>query len=734
MQGPQSEILKYNDDVVYAYKRRKIGKNLPIGAWVRLIGKNLVEKVFSPIELLIDTKTDYVRFKIDPNLKDKKWYLKLKKDIADSLGWDNLRLRYGGKELDQWTLDEIQNIPRYSIDITRDDTLGKIDDSQFELERKKEVERDASEKEIDEREKLMTDILTRLFMDKTKDMSLEELVKFITDRNKVLPEVIRTIRNPICYDSNQKDAYANFMKKYKVNISHLCDDITQKLIQCGCNSGYKNKKKKKRRNRIYPVVSIGSHLSEKNQELREELKQTEIKNLLINCGMLDSIRCAWDNVWKRCKCDCKKKCRCKKRCICKGRCRCKRAICNKNLKCYRNENSSSSSSCSSDSDKSSSSDEEVNKYTRAGYLAVTNPYKKYYHYSHVEKKQKRYDSSSSDSDDDFKSSSINEELSNNIFESDISYDISKNNDNENNNQENDVFSFSINSNTYNDSSNEIFSFGSKESLNSISRDENEELHNFTSPHGYKDDITFISSDIKPSKSLYKQHDNIPELIKISANENEECDVLMAGKKPIVKPISFDVSTNNYNIKDNTSYNYPLVEPIEEFITNDDNSDDSDDDIYISNELNEIINKYKKNKIQKNANNVSFEEIKDKGSNFMKIMDSMDMNFNESKKYKLFVPSNKSLTNSTTNSIMKKSNEFKSRFLHNHISDDMTETNLYMENYKTLGGKVFPYNSKDNTIDGNKSKYTVHGISEDPSNKNLLLILQDGLYNDMPSNI
>ena len=701
--APKNPFSKYSPTIIYAYNRRTVGKSLPIAQWVRVVGKNITSDVFSPIEVLIDTNTKFTRFKIDPNLGDK-WYLKLKKDIADSLGWVNLTLKYGGKELDQWSLDEVQNVPRYAIEIKRNDTLGVIDGKQFEMKSaKQDLDQDVSQTDLDEREELMAEVLTRLLMERTKDMDLEELIEFISNKNAVMPSVIKTVRNPICYDSNQQGAYMNFMKKYKVDVGHLCCDMAQKIAACGCGGGHKHGKKKKRKGRyIHPVISIGSHLNEENPADREQSKFNEIKSMLIGCNLLGSIRCVWDNLWackKRCKC--KKRCRCKKRCTCKGRCGCKRKICRKKLTCYRNKYSSSSESCSSDSSHSSSSDEGVNKYTKSGYLAVESPYKKYYHFSHVERQTPK---DISDDENDYYST-----IENNINTKPLEKkDLSEKS-----------FSFTINSNLSNSSSS------------------SKNLHNFTSSHDYKDNITFVSSNAN-------YNDELPELIKISQNTNED---EFEDTKPIVKP---------YNA---SKIGKPIVRPLVKKINNNNNDisesianilaedEDSDEDIFISEEYDNLINKYSKynkksvgssskavnfNSGAESELQVPFSKIGQNASNFMKILSDSNVQFNKNKEYKIFAPTNNALNNRLTNSILKKSSSYKSKFVNNYISDCMSDKCGNVNNYKTIGGKVFGYNPADKSIRGSKDNFTIYGVSKHPDHSNVSVVLQNGKHNEMSS--
>jgi hypothetical protein len=347
---------RYSDIVRYAYENRQFGEYLDIDSWVRQFGSQYKPDIYSKINLYIRTGTMYELFELDPNLRED-WYLKLRKDIASSIGAINVILKYNNKELNNYSLEAIASWPKYSIKVDKRDDLGRLPDLSI-VKRNSIV--DNQRKEINRSEELLVKAMTESLKEKTEDMTLEEMINFFSKQPEMVRTVSSAIRNPICYDSKDNNAYKIFMKKYNIDPSELCNDISQKVMGSLCGCGIK-KKKKKDHKKGYPV-KIGSFLESENPE---KAKYDEIHNILIGSHIFDCIRCKWDHIWK-----CKEK-----------KCKPSRKHCD-----YKSAYSSSSSSESHSSDNYSSyssSDDDVNKYTATGYLSIRDPFKNYYQYNNT---------------------------------------------------------------------------------------------------------------------------------------------------------------------------------------------------------------------------------------------------------------------------------------------------------------------------------------------------------------
>ena len=347
--------LKYNEFVLNAYKKRAVGRNLLLREWIAEGYANHITPIFDYIIVHIDTGTEHVRFKLNPNKKD--WYLRLRRDVSRAMGVSNVTLHYGGFELDKYSLDQISELPRYTITVERRDDLGEIKDLDIP-EDKTKAQQDADQ--IDRVSKMLIEILSKTLSEMTKTMSNKDAILTVTDQNVLLPTIAAVLQNPLVYDSTDPTSYQKFMEKFGIDMNKLCNDTTQKVMACLCKGPLGKRKKRHYKKRTY--TNIGDEIS--NSKGIENMSKEDFEDTLIGANIFCSLKNCWNKLWH-----------------CKSTKTCPSSKC----KDYRSDHSSSSctSECgntsSSESDSCGySSDDYPNKYTRSGSLSIVNPVTKYW--------------------------------------------------------------------------------------------------------------------------------------------------------------------------------------------------------------------------------------------------------------------------------------------------------------------------------------------------------------------
>lgn len=301
----EDEIKTYSPELLSIYSRRTVGLNSSVAEWVKNSSKSELFKglpIFRRIEIIVKNNTKFVRFFVNPDLKE--WLAKLESEIAAALNVPGVQLRYGETPVSelrypsplmvlrldprgQITAKILQGVVQSPEILAMKNYIGasdRFDRFWFDYPKREDIKKLEKTRTLAIETSLQQhiehiNVVERNFVKSLSQRIVDTGSKF-SDRKKI--ELLRNsaamtqlvgeaLSDPKTYNSLEHTARNHFMTMFQLNPTSFVGSIVQKISECMCK---KNLQKKRGRPNATTRSPIGSLFTVHN--LHKELIGLEL--------------------------------------------------------------------------------------------------------------------------------------------------------------------------------------------------------------------------------------------------------------------------------------------------------------------------------------------------------------------------------------------------------------------------------------------------------------------------